>query len=112
MSLTGLKVLPGSASAVIVMFWVLFADGAKDNGLQMLVRVSWIGHEDTTNSQNFVFTDKLISGSYTRGTTLKVTLSGMNELTNVIIEVVLLSDIGVESAKQVYVFNPTTANEG
>ena len=85
----------------------LLADGARDNQLKLVIRLSWIDANGAEASQDFVFTEELVSEAYMTGKTLNLTVSGVEGYENIKVSLMVVSDTGVEISNQVYVYNPT-----
>ena len=90
----------------------LLNNGAENNGLKLIVRLSWIDDQGADASQNFVFTEDLIKRVYSTGKGLKLVVSGMTGHKDITVDVIVRSDIGVESVQEALIFNPTQTSEG
>ncbi len=84
-----------------------FADGAIDNGIQIVIRLSWYDEENGTNaSQDFVFSEELVKSIYANGKAFTLTVNGISDMKNVNASLLVISETGVTSVNEnVYTFN-------
>ena len=73
-----------------------FADGALDNDIEIIIRVTWTDAEGKVNTRDFRFTEELIKVAYGNGKSLKFVLTGIADFENVEVSMVVSSAMGVE----------------
>jgi len=79
-------------------FNTYLSDGADDNGLSIVIRLTWddVNNPGAIASQDFVFTEDLIKDAYSNGKRLTLVINDSAETADSIkVEVMLISDTGV-----------------
>ena len=81
------------------------SDGAADNGLSILVRLTWTNGAGTTTTMDIPCSQADIMSVYTEGKNFEMTVSGVEDVTDLEVSTVVCSDLGVvlESAPVAYV---------
>jgi len=74
-----------------------FADGAEDNGVEILIRLSWTKADGQPATQEFKYTTEQIADVYTNGKTFTFTVSGFEGFENFKVEYVVESCVGVQA---------------
>ncbi len=72
------------------------ADGAADNGLTIMVRLTWTNNSGLATTMDVAATDSLIQSVYGDTGAISLTASGVSNLTNFKVATVIVSDTGVE----------------
>ncbi len=87
-----------------------FADGAIDNGIKIVVRLTWYDEVNKIQaSQDFVYNEDFVKEVYSENGAFSLIVSGISDMTNVNVSLYVISDIGVEAvASNIYTYNPTT----
>lgn len=84
-----------------------FADGAADNDVQFIIRMSWTNTDGKAATQELVYTDDLIQDVYGMNKQFTIAVSGFEGFTNFKIECVVESVTGVQAAAT---FDMTASN--
>ena len=79
----------------------LLADGAIDNALSIVVRLTWIDNNGAVATQDFVFIDSLVEYVYSNKQNFTLKITSLGDATDVNVTVMLISDTGVESGKPI-----------
>ncbi len=74
----------------------LFADGMINNHLGTVVRLTWINKGGNKVQQDFIYSDDLVENAYANTKYLEFTSYDLDMYTNMKVELVVVSDLGVE----------------
>lgn len=82
-------------------------NGAADNGLTMILRMTWINAQGQTIHQDFVYEDDFFYNAYQSGQAFYVDVTGAGAIGEITINAVIVTDSGVEFVGEAAIYSAT-----
>ena len=83
----------------------LFADGASDNAVTFLVKITWTDELGNEVSQDYKYSDAMVGTAMTTNYDFAITFQGYKECTDIVVTAMFVSSTGVVVAGETHVVN-------